>query len=185
MKKLLLGLLPILSFAANAGDDPVNCRSQNVTEVYYHGTAECRAANGVLVREEFHNSSTYWVWASDYKGNRCYTSLPFQSTRTVSTKVCDYTPSATFSFIRLDGYEATTLISLNGTDRDGEIVKYEFWVDGVKQPNSGYSLQIDGNDGDTFYVKGRVTDNDGYTYELARTFDVRYREPARCGRHFC
>lgn len=93
---------------------------------------------------------------------RCTAKLDFLETLPVKEEVCDYTPQTR---PRDAGFGN---VYASASDRDGHIVNYEWWVDGVKLPDNSRSINIKRE----FYsderprnVKVRVTDDDGYTDE--------------------
>ncbi|CAH9053926.1 hypothetical protein PSECIP111951_00922 [Pseudoalteromonas holothuriae] len=189
MKSRLLGfgslaLLAISAFNANAGGDPVNCRTQTTYQTVYFGSASCYT-QGTWLQEYIHSSIFSQVHLSEISNGKrlsCSATLNQQRQEPVTSEVCDYTPNASLSLYRFEG-DTSASVTLRGSDQDGSITKYELWVDGVRKSSNTATLY--GNQGDTFTVRGRVTDNDGYTTETSRTVTLIFRPPARCGKYLC
>lgn len=91
---------------------------------------------------------------------RCTAELDFLEQRPVRVEVCDYTP---LTRPVDNGYG---VVQAAASDRDGTIVRYEWWIDGVKQSETGSSITIEREaylDTRVRDVQVRVTDDDGYT----------------------
>jgi hypothetical protein len=94
----------------------------------------------------------------------CTAQLDFLEQRPVKQEVCDYTPDTNLTPSLDSRYNST--VRAKASDRDGSIVKYEWWVDGVKQSESGESLFLENipySHHNSKNVEVRVTDDDGYT----------------------
>lgn len=213
-KSVSLATLLLVSVGASAGNDPVNCRmvvdhQQNIYEgnasctgtfwysSYVNGSPKLMQGSKTLqnyIPATIHSSTVLSGLASiqvtgatghtltETHIASCSARIPFSHKQDVMKQECDYTPTASLSVYR---YEASTTssVSVNGSDSDGSIAKKELWVNGVKQ--SGTSTQLNGSVGDVFSVKGRVTDNDGYTNEYTKSVTLIYRPVQMCGRYPC
>ncbi|BBN80530.1 hypothetical protein PA25_05150 [Pseudoalteromonas sp. A25] len=116
----------------------------------------------------------------DYKS--CWAEIPFERQQASTTEICDYKPTTPISLYRVEG-DTTAIVTLNGSDQDGSITRYELWVDGVRQ--TGNTAQLVGAQGDSFEVRGRVTDNDGDTTETSKSVSLIFRPPARYDKYLC
>lgn len=189
----------MVSTTVSAGDNPVNCQTQLVgNQSIYSGQASCIASfytfDGFYQTEflsqyvpETTSSSIYlsrivWVGGRTYSTS-CIASIPFSHTQPVYEQVCEYTPKVNPSSYQDNMYQ--NVVYANASDRDGSIVKYEWWVDGVKQSDSGSSLTLTrrGSIPLDHTVKVTVTDNDGHTD--TRTIVSVYKDPATCGNRRC
>ncbi|TQV89555.1 hypothetical protein [Aliikangiella coralliicola] len=185
-KKATLIALPIIgsvvfSSSAIAGDEEVNCKTTTSEVRVYSGHAQCYAFSGGqiytvsqfvapqlsstarLTELRYVNGSTKWL--------SCTANVPFSHYDTVSVRECEYTPKANFSAAEYSyGY-----ITINdfSSDRDGSIVKWEFWLNGVKRATSTTSAGIGGNwpvdIGSTVTLKMVVTDDQGHTDSVTKT----------------
>lgn len=160
----------IFATSANAGDDPVNCRTVTETTTVYFGKATCTAYSGgesrVLSRD-FTRSLTSRVFISEF-GFSCSASLKQSRQETTSSNVCDYTPQASFRhYIIHDGtaYTAALRLTSNARDRDGHIAQTEWWINGQAYGSSVPTFSV--NEPTNFSIRQRVTDDDGYTDETS------------------
>lgn len=103
----------------------------------------------------------------------CVADILFSHQEMVVTEVCDYKPEAKMGFIH--GTRSVNVSSWS-RDYDGYLVSEELWVDGVKQ--SGSSITLTGNRGESFNVKVVAVDNDGYSSSKTQTVVI----PDRTGR---
>ncbi|CAM4119291.1 hypothetical protein PSBY109024_10600 [Pseudoalteromonas byunsanensis] len=217
-KSALLGISAqclLLTTAANAGNNPVNCKNVQVSETkIYAGQASCPAyhhytrydQNRKSQRHTYSevlsqyvpettrqwttlsgmatiNSNTWMLREYTYRtGISCNAEVPYSHTEPTMELQCEYTPVAGVRVIRDEG-TTETYVKAHGVDSDGHIVKAELWVNGVKQ--SGDSLSLYGNSGDSFQVRGRVTDNDGHTDEISKTVTLIKSPPRMCGNEPC
>ena len=189
----------LFSTTVAAGDEPVNCQTQLVgNQSVYSGTASCIASfytiDGFYQTEyisqyvpETTVSSIYlnrlvFIGGRSYSAS-CVASIPFSHTQPVYDQVCEYTPKVNPRSYQDNMYQNS--VYANASDRDGNVVKYEWWVDGVKQSNSGSSLTLTrrGSTPLDHVVKVTVTDNDGHTD--TRTIVSTYKDPATCGNRRC
>lgn len=196
-KNIIKFVLPIAalftSTAALAGDDPVNCRNATSYQPIYSGNATCTATYygsggfgtttlsryvfDTIINREF---ITGTVWGSDNRlySASCWANVPFSHYDEVVTQVCDYTPKS--SFILSSSGFGHVGISNRASDRDGNIVKTEWWVDGVYKGTTTPSIST--SVPKTFSVRQKVTDNDGYTDQSTRSIFVQPRDFDDCGR---
>ena len=114
----------------------------------------------------------------------CSAELDFLESRPVKEKVCDFTPDANPKYYEITSYN--TIVSARASDRDGEIVKYEWWVNGIKNESVTDSVELirfrpSGTEPTAVTVK--VTDNDGYTD--TQTITARFKDPLTCDGQRC
>ncbi|MBW8184018.1 hypothetical protein [Shewanella nanhaiensis] len=179
----LAGLVVSFSASAEFGEK-VNCRTETTGQIaIYSGYASCNAyVDGrYYVIDDYVQPTTHqYTYINDIINGRyasCRAQVPFHSYQDVTSEVCDYKPISSVGFFRIEG-STETLVSANGDDFDGTVVKKELWVDGVKQSSSNSS--VDGNVGDVFVVKSRVTDNDGYYTDATKSITIIYRPEDIC-----
>lgn len=188
------GLLACSS--AMAGDDPVNCHNETTTQAIYEGVATCYAGyldNSGFYRTEllgaYFEASTqrYSTISSVIRGAdgdtyfvSCSVSIPFSHNESVTTSVCDYTPQSNFSLTSITiGGSGVVGIHDYASDRDGNIVKTEWWVDGVYKGTTKPTVTTFVPK--TFSIRQKVTDNDGYTDDSTRSIYVIPGEFEDCG----
>lgn len=182
-------LVNTLLSQAIAGDDPVNCRNEVVETPVYYGYASCRAYNGqqwVTISRYISQSSSPTIYLSE--GSRaCFASLPSSYNQTISRNVCDYTPQAGIrKYISYDGtaYTAALRLSSAASDRDGSIVKTEWWVNGAYYGTSVPTFTV--TSPTSFSIRQKVTDNQGLTDETTTGAFVSPRnDPCREGESSC
>ena len=161
--------------SANAGDNPVNCRTESTQYTVYYGNASCTAYSGSERRtlsSYYHASLSPSVYLSEF-GFSCFATLPFSQLETSTSTKCDYTPQANIrDYIFYDGTAYTAALRLNSgaSDRDGSIVKTEWWVNGQSYGASVPTFTV--NSPTSFSIRQRVTDNDGYTDETSKSVFV-------------
>jgi|GEM_PF-2471263 len=191
---LTIGATVLFSGLAQAGDDPVNCRTETShDQAIYSGFSQCSAfytdANG-FPRSRFITSYVppttsnrvqlrEFVYDTNFPTFvSCFAIVPFSHFETVNVQVCDYTPKVSIS--SSNNFNSAT-VRANASDRDGSIAGYEWWVDGTKLSSTGSQITLQGNGGFTTYnVRVTVTDNDGYTDTSTRNVRVGFEEPP-CG----
>ena len=177
-----------------AGDNTVNCRTVKVAEQHqYMGWANC----SVTVYDpqgypELHNLSQYFdvtniqrKQLSRYIYNgyySCNADVPYYNTIDITKTVCDYTPQSSFYYSQtpnnLTGSNIVSVTS-NSSDRDGHIVKYEWWEDNKKVGGDSHTLRLASHYGKTIQLKLIVTDNQGYTDTTVKTVVIK---PWECDR---
>lgn len=186
--KACLLVASIVSVAASmAGDERVNCREEISDNIaIYAGQTSCDA---LIIHditdfpqwvELFTNVSPttnkYFTLTQVVTGwdglnyvASCIGTVPFSHFSPVYQEVCDYTPEVHLSTNEVSA--ATTRMNAVASDRDGSIVSYEWWINGVKQSSSSGTLTLNAyNYGYPHapipvLVRVRVTDDDGYTDE--------------------
>ncbi|MCY7296276.1 hypothetical protein [Alteromonas sp. a30] len=198
LAKVLLPLAALFgSTTSFAGDEQVNCRSETSTQAIYEGTAFCTAYyvenNGSfrtqLLGGHFNAAPVQYrtVYSNfyGYDGNlyfaQCQATVPFSHNEQISTTVCDYTPKSSFT-PHANGFNGIGRVNIvdNASDRDGSIVKTEWWVDGTYKGTTKPSLATYVTR--TYSIRQRVTDNDGYTDESTRSIRVVPGDFDDCGR---
>jgi len=192
----------LFSTGTLAGDEPVNCQTQLVgDQSVYGGYASCwvsfRRDDGFYDQEYLtqyvpdttsptvYISQIVFVGGSSYHLS-CNASVPFSHTQPVYQQVCEYTPKVTLQVYQNSIYSTT--VYANTSDRDGSVTKIEWWVDGVKQSNTGSSINLT-RPGRvppfSHVVQVRVTDNDGHTDTVSKTAAFRNGMGNNCGNKRC
>ena len=179
MKSTVLKVLPLiaaLGFSANgfAGDDKI-CSLETVQTPIYEGFASCTSGGNYISQYVFSSPSSTAYITELVNGlyYSCWANVPYSHTETHQVEQCEYTPVSKFYISQtphnLIGTNIVT-ISSTASDRDGSLVKHEWWVNGVATStslNGGKTLRLSTHNGRYVDIKLRVTDNDGHqdTYE--------------------
>ena len=180
-------LLASFSFNANAGSEfgeKVNCRNTTSQLPIYAGWASCRPHGASFPIQQYVAPTTLsYVYISQYSQGSfksCWANVPFSHYSSVTNTTCDYKPVSSISATPHEFWE--TYVRVSGRDYDGNVVKTELWIDGVKKPNRGatsnYAII---HSTVPFTVKVVVTDDDGYTHTSTKTVTPRNVGPIMCG----
>lgn len=188
---LLSLLLASFSFTANAGDEfgeKVNCRSTTSQLPIYAGWAYCTPPGANFPISQYVSptpqSIVFIHQYSEGSFRSCLASVPFSHYSNVTTTQCDYKPVSSISASPHEFWE--TYVRVSGKDYDGNVVKTELWIDGVKKPNRGATSNYTMVHSTVpFTVKVKVTDNDGYTHTSTKTVTPRNVGPIMCGNVPC
>lgn len=165
---LLAASLLSASFASSAGDEPVDCRNEQMMVDFYEGYASCyvstpsgpvkigRYVSATPSRTALISESVNGAWAS------CSANVPYVGQRLVYKEVCKYKPSA---FLTIDNFSTGEVyLAARGADRDGTFT-VQLFVDGeLLSGTSAYLNAFTGKYtlGQHIFVEAVVTDNDGY-----------------------
>lgn len=164
-------LLGFGTFGASAGNEPVNCQTKTVgQQAIYTGWAAC-SVNGNYLQQHFQPTTNQRQLLTQWNGSnydQCWANVPFYKYETITRRVCDYKPEATIRAFSAE--DEGTIIRVNGSDSDGSITKKELWINNVKQSSS--TLRVNYPPGTYLLIKAKVTDNDGYTDEAVRSYNV-------------
>jgi len=183
-KKKLLLLIAISTISLNliAGGEPVNCREETVgQQAIYQGYAECsvnvntgeRFTQREILSGFVQATTRPTVVLAGFFYNQyysCTARVPFHTYAELTEEVCDYLPGVK---ITVDQFSYGEIyIDVQGWDSDGTIVKWELFIDGVLQSQS--DVMLHGDIGQTYLVRGTVTDDDGYTTTTLQYVTIEY-----------
>ena len=173
LKVLSFTSLFTFSLFASAGDEAVNCRNEVQQIPVYGGLATCYDGNYRITRliPDGFSSTVFLTERNNNVLYSCLAFVPFSHLVEEVVQVCDYTPLADFTLRpRYDGTAATGFLDVtaNASDRDGTIVKHEWWVNGTFYGNSTPQLPTVHSFTD-YTITYKVTDNDGYTDTQTKT----------------
>ena len=167
----LAAVLGLGSFGASAGGEAVNCRVETIgKQAIYTGSASC-SVNGNYIQQYFHPTPVRTQLVTQWTGSgyaQCWGNVPFYKYENITKQVCDYKPKA--SITAFAGELEGTIIRVGGSDSDGTVAKKELWINNVKQSSSSvYKVYSPGT---YLTIKAKVTDDDGYTDETVRRYNV-------------
>lgn len=197
LKKVLLAATAGFALASTvlAGDEEVNCRTEFVgTQKIYQGWATCSKTLTLKNDQEVKVTIKDYVSATTsskatldklYYANdgktyyvTCTADVPYSHEEDVYEEVCDYTPNVDLHVFQDNIYSTT--VYADWSDRDGNVNKVEWWVDGVKTSvGSSFNMTRRGSNEDySKRLQIKVTDNDGYTD--ADSVTATFKSPNSC-----